>query len=780
MLFIINIYCYIMEHMKSLIYYIAEKVHTPNIKQQVTKELYASIPRMLLSTFVLATIFLFLFWSEIKNTTLLIAWFLTLLLINVSRYYDYYYYSRDKEKNHTKWYDFFKIKATINSFLWGIVPILFFTELTHTYQLIMTLFIIALAGGVTGFILDFRISSIFITILLFPLFMILFFSSIPYAYVVQILILIFYLLLFLANKHLNQLFQETYSNQERYHWARDMLSLKEKKLSALLEQAPIGIFYYDEALKILSFNAMCYKIFGLKSNLNEFDLHYLEDKEVVETLQNVLKDPTLKEEMGSYHLSFQDKRIWVNLTCAALVDEHNNVIGGIGTIEDKTIEHEAYKQINHISLHDMLTGLPNRRSYQEYMSELIENEQHHSHHSILFYMDLNHFKQINDTFGHTVGDKLLLEVARRLRSLDISTKYLSRIGGDEFIMVVPYTEKSILISKDKAQSIALEIKELFNNAFEIEGLDLYMTTSIGIVLVEPKSDNTEQIIRQADMAMYQTKREGLNNIRFYDHSLDLKQQELTSLQLDLQDAINRNELELHYQPIVCIKNNKLNAIEALIRWNHPTKGLIMPDKFLPMATESGLITKVGWWVAKEVCKQLSVWQNTEFTDFQYISININARQLNEINFVEQLNSCLTMGSIKPSLLKLELTETTLLDNFKKTQNIIKRLKKIGIECSIDDFGTGYSSLSYLKKFAFKVLKIDKMFTKNILTNHDNQELIQSIVAIGKQFDYKIIIEGVETEIQREKIMEIDTNVHYQGYLCSKPIPAKEFEEKFLR
>ena len=765
--------------MKSLIYYISEKVHSPSIKQQVTKELYAFIPRMFISTLILATIFFSIFWSQVENRALLIGWFLALLLINISRFYDYYYFKRDKEKNHTKWYNFFKIKATINSFLWGITPILFFTDLSQTYQLIMILFIIGLAGGVTGFILDFKISSIFITILLFPLFMMLFYSTIPYAYVVQVLILIFYLLLFLANKHLNQLFHDTYNNQERYHWARDMLSVKEKKLSALLEQAPIGIFYYDEALKILSFNTMCYKIFGLESNLNEFDLHYLEDKNVVGILQNVLKDPTLKEEMGSYHLSFQEKKVWVKLTCSALVDENNTVIGGIGTIEDKTIEHEAYKQINHVSLHDMLTGLPNRRSYQEYMSELIHHEEHHTHHSILFYMDLNHFKQINDTFGHTVGDKLLLEVARRLKSLTISTKYLSRIGGDEFIMVIPYTERSIAITKDRAQSIALEIKQLFKAAFEIEGLDLYMTTSIGIVLVEPKSNNTEQIIRQADMAMYQTKREGLNNIRFYDHSLDLKQQELTSLQQDLQYAIKNNELELFYQPIVSLNNNKLNAIEALIRWNHPRKGMIMPNLFLPMATESGLITKIGWWVAHEVCKQLSVWQKSEFTDFEYVSININARQLNEINFVQQLNSCLVNGSINPSLLKLELTETTLLDNFEKTQTIIERLKKIGVECSIDDFGTGYSSLSYLKKFAFKVLKIDKMFTKDVLTNADNQELIKSIIAIGKQFEYKIIIEGVETETQREELMKIDPNIHYQGYLCSQPVPAKEFEEKFL-
>ena len=521
------------------------------------------------------------------------------------------------------------------------------------------------------------------------------------------------------------------------------------------------------------------KLLGLDKNLKGFNLNELKDKKVVDTLKYVLINSSEKETIGSSNITFQKNPIWIELTCSSLHDDNNEIIGGIGTIEDKSIEHQAYEKINYISLHDALTNLPNRRSYQIYMKELIEKVEHIDHYSFLFYMDLNHFKQINDTFGHIVGDKLLLEVASRLKTLKIKKKFLSRIGGDEFIMIIPFYTKELKVARREAKNIALEIKEIFKEAFHIEGLDLYMTTSIGIVLIEPNSNNTEQIIRQADMAMYQTKREGLNNIRFYDHSLDLEQQELTALQHDLKFAIDNNELELYYQPIVSIKNNSLNAVEALIRWNHPTKGLIMPDKFLPMATESGLITKIGWWVAKEVCRQLYIWKNAHIINFEYVSININARQLNEINFVEQLDECIKKGNISPSLIKLDLTETTLLDNFTKTQEIIKKLKEKGIECSIDDFGTGYSSLSYLKKIAFKVLKIDKIFINDILTNPDSQELVKSIIAIGKQFNYKIIIEGIENEQQREKLMEIDDSIYYQGYLCSKAIPAKEFEQKFL-
>jgi diguanylate cyclase (GGDEF)-like protein/PAS domain S-box-containing protein len=766
--------------MKNLIYYISKKIYSPNVKSKVTKELYAFTPKTLISTFVLSSIFFYIFASQTHNIYLLSSWFIAVILLIISRFYDYLNFKKSNQKNYLKWYNLFKTKASLNAILWGSTSLLFFPYFPENYQLIMILFLSGLAGGVTGFIFDFKISSIFISLLLVPLFIMLSFSILSYAWMIQVIILLFYLLLLLANKHLNQLFYETYTNQELYKNAQEALQKKEQKLSSLLEQAPVGIFYYNKNLKIFKHNTLFYKLFGLGRDLNGFDLNKLKDKHAISLMKNILKDNASENEIGSYNLSFQGRKIWLELTCSALLDENKKIIGGIGILEDKTIEHQAYEKINYISLHDSLTGLPNRRSYQSYMENLLLKQEHQSLYSILFYMDLNHFKQINDTFGHSVGDKLLLEVAQRLQSLNIEEKYLSRIGGDEFILLIPFAEGNPSVCREKAQQIALEIKEIFTPAFEIEELDLFMTSSIGIVMIEPKSNNTEQIIRQADMAMYQTKREGLNNIRFYDHTLDVKQQELTNLQHDLKFAINNNQLELYYQPIVDIKDDKLNAIEALLRWNHPTKGLIMPDRFIPMATESGLITKVGWWVAKEVCRQLAIWQAQKLNNFEYLSININARQLNEIHFVSQLDTCIRQGEIPPSLLKLELTETTLLDNYSNTQEIIKKLREKGIECSIDDFGTGYSSLSYLKKFAFKVLKIDKIFIKDMLSNIDSQELVKSIIAIGKQFNYKVIIEGVETEEQKQKLIELDKNVFYQGFLLSKAIPAKEFEKRFLK
>ena len=765
--------------MKKLIYYLSKKTHSPTVQKKVLKELYHFVPKIALTILILSILFVYTFKSQITNIMLLGVWFTMVNGLSLFRVYDYIHLKKKMDFDTDQYYNKFYIKTVLNAFLWGLLPVFFIHHLDQYHQLTMIVVLVCFAGGVSKFIFDFRISFPFISILLLPLFFTLFFIPIDHVYILQTLILILYILLTLSSKHLHRLFFDTFYNEERYNRAKTSLYLKEKKLSSLLGQAPIGIFYFDKNLKIIMYNGISYKIFGLQRDLIGFNLEELKDKNAVEMMKNVLLHTNEEQHMGSYNFSFQEKRMWVELKCSALLTKENSVIGGIGILEDKTIEHKSYEKINYISLHDSLTGLPNRRYYKDFMQKLIRSPKNQTYYSILIYMDLNHFKSINDTFGHSVGDELLLSVAKRFKSIRSKGSHLGRLGGDEFILAIPYISKNKIHAEKEAMVIANHIKKLFYPVFEIDGLDLFMTTSIGIVVIEPKTDNIDNIIRQADMAMYQTKREGRDNISFYDKKLDIAQQELTSLQHDLNHALLNDELELYYQPIVNISDDKLNAIEALIRWNHPTKGLVMPDMFIPMATESGLINKLGWWVADEVCRQLAVWKENDHLSFEYVAININARQIHEVNFSQHMEECIIKHNIDPSFVKLEVTETTLIDNFTKTQEIIKNLQGIGVECNIDDFGTGYSSLSYLKKLSFKVLKIDRVFTAEILTNPDNQTLIKSIIAIGQQFNYTIIIEGIETQEQKEKVLEIDDSVSYQGYLCSRPIPAKDFEEKFL-
>ncbi len=770
--------------MKKLFEYLTQKKRSSKIADQLTSKLYAFLPKAVLSSLVLSGIFLYIFLPRVESKSILIIWFIMVNVLNLLRFYDHKSFQKwqiaHPDHSLKTWYRRYQKRVLINALFWSSVPLFLFHELDSNYQLLLILFLLALSGTVAGMLTDFPTASIFITILLVPLSFILLISNMPHAPTLALIIIIFYLLLLVSNYHTHQLYYDRYATQEQFKCLRASLSEKEKKLNSLLEQAPIGIFYYDTNLKIIRYNQLFQTIFGQNQDLLGFDLQQIQDPKIVAIMQQVLHNPNTPLCLGSYNFSFKQEAIWVELTCSALLDNNNHVTGGIGIIEDKTTEHQAYEQINYISLHDPLTGLPNRRYYKNFMTDLVQNPKNQDHYSVLLYMDLNHFKQINDTFGHTIGDGLLLEVAKRFRCLKVPVEHhLARLGGDEFVLTLPFVSTTQDKAKEIAQETAKKIQDLFLPVFEIDHLNLYMTSSIGIVLIEPKTDDINNIIRQADMAMYQTKREGRDNISFYDKHLDLEQQELTSLQQDLNHALTNNELVLYYQPIVNISDDTLVAIEALIRWQHPTKGLILPDRFIPMATESGLINKIGWWVANEVCRQLSIWKAMDKIKFEYIAININARQLHEINFSQHIESCILKYDVDPSLLKLEVTETTLIDSFSKTQKIIKDLKKRGVECSIDDFGTGYSSLSYLKKLSFKILKIDRIFITEILTNKDDQELVKSIIAIGQQFNYKIIVEGIETQEQKEKILAINQDVCYQGFLCSRPIPAQKFEKKFL-
>ncbi|MBD3793575.1 MAG: EAL domain-containing protein [Campylobacterales bacterium] len=749
----------------------------------ITDELYHFVPKIDLTLFILSIVFLYFFWTSLENHAVVMGWFILTQILILSKIHDFVQYNQKEKRTHPpffSWYQKFHIKSLLNAMLWGLLPILFLNELNGYSQFFLILLIVGFAGGVAGFLPDFRIAFPSITILLVPLIVkIHFLDDFEHGVVLQCLLLIFYALLILSNRRLNHLNQQIYHNRVRYESANERLTRKENKLKSLLDQAPIGIFYYDTHLKIINYNKPFQKILGVDKDLTGFDLNKLKDKKALKVMEEVLINHVKQESFGSYNFSYQDETIWVELACSPITEKNGVVRGGIGIVENKTIEHQAYEQINYISLHDSLTQLPNRRYYINFMQDLIHSDKNQTHYSALLYMDLNRFKQINDTFGHLIGDKLLLDVAKRFDSMKIKHSFLSRLGGDEFIMVLPFISDNPAITEAEAAEVAGRIKEMLHHVFEIEGLNLYMTTSIGIVIIEPKTDDIDSIIRQADMAMYQTKREGQDNISFYDKQLDLEQQELTSLQQDLNHAIKNNELALHYQPIVHISNDKLIAVEALVRWGHPTKGLIMPDQFIPMATDSGLINKVGWWVVNEVCRQLTEWKAKDLINFEYVAININARQLHEVNFSEHIEKCILKYNIDPSLIKLEVTETTLIDSFSKTQQIVKDLRSRGVECSIDDFGTGYSSLSYLKKLSFKVLKIDQVFIADILHNRDDQELVKSIIGIGKQFHYNIIVEGIETEEQKQKILEISKDVSYQGYLCSRPIPPKDFEERFL-
>jgi diguanylate cyclase (GGDEF)-like protein len=455
-------------------------------------------------------------------------------------------------------------------------------------------------------------------------------------------------------------------------------------------------------------------------------------------------------------------------------------MGGMGIINDKTKEHMAISELEFNAKHDQLTTLLNRRGLEEYMKDFMQEKEHQTFYSLLFYLDLNKFKHINDSLGHKVGDELLIAIAERLNTFIRKECIISRFGGDEFIVVSPFVSRNLVETQAETYKIIEHIHSVFETPFTINDIDLSMQTSIGIVTIEPGTYNVEEIIRHADIAMYQAKKSRNDYTSYYDTELDKERKKLFLLQHDLVLATQNNELRTHLQPLVSIDKDAVVAAECLIRWEHPTLGLLSPSEFIPISIEIGLISDITWWLIEEVCQYISSLKKEHIWKLNYISINIDAKQLLVNHFLKEFLSKLKKHGLDTRDIMIEITEQSIIDNFEDTQDVIDQLHKEGIRCAIDDFGIGYSSLSYLKKLSFDTLKIDREFVKDIQNRADDITLIKTILAIGKQFNYNIVVEGIEEEKQKELLLEIDKDLIYQGFLFGKPIETVAFTKKYLQ
>ena len=400
--------------------------------------------------------------------------------------------------------------------------------------------------------------------------------------------------------------------------------------------------------------------------------------------------------------------------------------------------------------------------------------------SILVYLDLNKFKNINDSLGHKAGDKLLISISNRLKTSVYKSCLVSRFGGDEFILVSPFISNNKEEAEKESKLCIERIQKAFVNTFDIDEMKLSIKTSMGIVIIEPNVRNIDEIIRYADIAMYQAKKESGDFISYYDTALDKERKKIFTLQHDMLYAVEKSELKVYLQPLVRMKNDELYAAESLIRWEHPTLGFLSPSEFIPLAMEIGHISEITWWIIEETCDYIQSLKERNLWKLNYISINVNAKQLLLNEFVEALLKILKKYDLNSSDIMIEITERSIIDNFDDTQEVINQLKEEGINCAIDDFGTGYSSLSYLKKLSFDTLKIDMEFIRDIETRPADIALVKTILDIGKQFHYHIVIEGIEEEKQKELLLAIDEDLVYQGFLFSKPVSKELFTEKFLK
>lgn len=425
----------------------------------------------------------------------------------------------------------------------------------------------------------------------------------------------------------------------------------------------------------------------------------------------------------------------------------------------------AEDQLNYLAYYDSLTGLPNRRLLNDRLQQAMK-EAHRNDKLVAFlFIDLDHFKNINDSMGHDAGDILLIEAAKRLSNCVRENDTVARLGGDEFTLIL-----SSLNHVNDAIHISEKIMDSFSKPFNIQNMNIFITASIGVTLYPLDDSNADGLLKNADAAMYHAKELGRNNFQFYNHQMTEKVAERLKLESDLQDALEHNEFTLLYQPRIDIQNSTVVGMEALIRWQHPHEGFIYPERFICVAEESGHIIPIGKWVLQEACKQTQSLHSSGIPI--PVSVNLSARQLEEPELVQMVAQVLNETELKPALLELEITESMLMSDINRVIQVLEELSDLGVTISVDDFGTGYSSLAYLKQFPISTLKIDRSFICDTPENKDDVSITIAIINMANALGLKTVAEGVETKEQVDFLKHYNCN-QVQGHYFSKPIPFNE-------
>ncbi len=466
------------------------------------------------------------------------------------------------------------------------------------------------------------------------------------------------------------------------------------------------------------------------------------------------------------------------LSITAVKDHHNVVTNYVGTFNDITMNKAAEEQIRNLAFYDPLSGLPNRRLLLDRLHQALASSARSGKQGAVLFLDLDHFKTLNDTQGHDMGDLLLQEVAKRLTGSVREDDTVARFGGDEFVVVLEDLSENTLEAAAQTEVIGEKILSTINKPYVLRDREYHSTSSIGATLFNDHQSGVEELLKQADIAMYQAKTSGRNTVRFFDPKMQETINVRATLEAELRTALEQEQFRLYYQVQVDKYGAALGA-EALIRWTHPTRGMVSPVHFIPLAEETGLITQIGQWVLETACAQIKAWQLRPETRNLVLSINVSAKQFRENDFVSNVRSAVARFGIDPRRLKLELTESLLHENVDNTVLIMNALRDVGVRFSLDDFGTGYSSLQYLKRLPLDQLKIDQSFVRDLVIDSSDRSIVRTIVAMAQSLNLDVIAEGVETEAQRDILLS-NACVQYQGYLFGKPLPIEQFEARFAQ
>ncbi|WP_275706168.1 EAL domain-containing protein [Marinobacter iranensis] len=550
-----------------------------------------------------------------------------------------------------------------------------------------------------------------------------------------------------------------------------------RKFSKAIEQSPSSVLICDRQWRIEFANQKFSQLTGYDASsivgkhpgvLSEDAHAHRENRQLWQSIRlQVQRVGVWQGEINSVRKN--GERFWEQLIVTPIKSSNGEATGYLILGEDISIRKRYEQQLLRQANYDILTGLPNRMLALDRLKLALAQARRESSLVGVMFLDLDNFKHINDTLGHDAGDNLLIEAARRISSCLRGTSTVARLGGDEFLVILPG-----LTGTEATSQVAERILKTFAPPYLLNGQEVFVTTSIGISIFPNDSDNSGNLLQHADAAMYQAKHKGKSAYAHFAPEMTEVSHERLQMESLMRRALEQKEFELYYQPIVRTDSGQLCSAEALLRWNNPGLGMVMPDRFIPLAEETGLITPIGEWVLQEACMAAMRWKETTGTGIG-ISVNVSPRQFRDPGFIDTVMNALESSGLPPQQLELEITERLILDNTIETADILRQLDQSGIRLSVDDFGTGYSALSYLKSYPFDTLKIDKSFVQDVMKEQDDASLVKAIINMAHSLGLRVIAEGVEEDAQTHFLQREGCD-YSQGYFYSRPLPEKDFQE----
>ena len=556
------------------------------------------------------------------------------------------------------------------------------------------------------------------------------------------------------------------------------LRRSEQRFRSTFENAPLGMMLADTTGQIFQGNRFAADLLAYEEkSLPGMHLSRLvptkDRPRLLEILEQLLAGDINQSHSERKLIAQNNVEIWVNLHTVLQKSEDGSPLYFIIQMADITEMKRSQERMERLAFYDTLTDLANRRLFNDRLQQAIVRTQRSHKSAALLYLDLDQFKRVNDTLGHDAGDALLKHVSLRLQKCVRKEDTVARPGGDKFTIIL-VDINSISDASRVAEKILTELRK----PIAIAGQQLVVTTSIGITMMPQDSNDAQTLMRNADMAMYKAKERGRNNYQFFLEDMNRKAKNRLQIETELREALKRNEFELFYQPKVSLEDQRFTGVECLIRWQHPTRGLLGPNEFIEIAEDTGVIVDMGSWVIEQACAAARLFR-AEYTEAFQVALNISPRQFRDPNLITTIRRCLREANLPPEAIEIEITETMLMQDIEAATQTVQRLHDIGTSLAIDDFGTGYSSLNYLKKFPIDTVKVDRSFVIDIPKSEDDMAITSAVIAMAHQLKMSVVAEGVETHAQRQFLVNHDCE-YAQGYLFGKPMPMKEIRDLLAR